>query len=98
MGRHQIQIQTQTREGLHNGAARSRRLTTESASSRLLLCRLPVYDLSVSTAKKRILVADDEPNLRRVIAAVFSREGYEVLTAQDGVEALQLLQREEVQA
>ena len=52
----------------------------------------------MSTPKKRILVADDEPNLRRVLAAVFGREGYEVLTVADGVEAVQLLQREEVQA
>jgi DNA-binding NtrC family response regulator len=50
------------------------------------------------SANKRILVADDEPNLRRVLAAVFDREGYEVLLAQDGAEALQILEREEVQA
>lgn len=39
----------------------------------------------------RILVADDEPNLRRVLAAILAREGYEVTQAADGAEALELL-------
>jgi two-component system, NtrC family, response regulator AtoC len=39
----------------------------------------------------RILVADDEPNLRRVLSAILSREGYEVVQATDGEEALALL-------
>lgn len=39
----------------------------------------------------RILVADDEPNLRRVLAAILSREGYQVTQAADGGEALELL-------
>src|SRR5215470_13339789 len=38
----------------------------------------------------RILVADDEPNLRRVLGAILAREGYEVLQAGDGEEALEL--------
>ena len=38
----------------------------------------------------RILVADDEPNLRRVLGAILVREGYEVLQAGDGEEALAL--------
>jgi DNA-binding NtrC family response regulator len=37
---------------------------------------------------RRILIADDEPNLRRVLGAILEREGYEVLVATDGVEAL----------
>ncbi len=35
-----------------------------------------------------VLVADDEPNLRRVLAAQLRRHGYEVTTAGDGEEAL----------
>lgn len=35
-----------------------------------------------------ILVVDDEENVRRLLAAVLKREGYEVETAADGVEAL----------
>jgi two-component system, NtrC family, response regulator AtoC len=38
----------------------------------------------------RILVADDEPNLRRVLGAILTRDGYEVLQAADGAEALEL--------
>jgi DNA-binding NtrC family response regulator len=41
----------------------------------------------------RILVADDEANLRRVLAAILSREGYEVLQAGTGEEALGLLHK-----
>jgi len=36
----------------------------------------------------RILVADDEPNLRRVLGAILAREGYDVVQAVDGEEAL----------
>src|SRR5215831_1911603 len=39
-------------------------------------------------ASVRILVADDEPNLRRVLGAILVREGFEVTQAQDGEEAL----------
>ncbi len=42
-------------------------------------------------ASARILVADDEPNLRRVLSAILSREGYEVHQAADGAEALERL-------
>jgi DNA-binding NtrC family response regulator len=38
----------------------------------------------------RILVADDEPNLRRVLGAILARDGYEVLHASDGAEALEI--------
>ncbi len=44
-----------------------------------------------SMASARILVADDEPNLRRVLSAILSREGYEVRQAADGAEALERL-------
>jgi two-component system response regulator AtoC len=40
---------------------------------------------------RRILVADDEPNLRKVLGSLLRREGYEVLEARDGEEALALL-------
>ncbi|HUH00441.1 MAG TPA: sigma-54 dependent transcriptional regulator [Kofleriaceae bacterium] len=42
-------------------------------------------------AHARILVADDEPNLRRVLSAILQREGYQVLQAADGAEALEKL-------
>ena len=40
---------------------------------------------------KQILIADDEQNLRRVLGAQLSRDGYDVLLAEDGQEALDLL-------
>jgi two-component system, NtrC family, response regulator AtoC len=40
--------------------------------------------------RARILVADDEPNLRRVLAAILRRDGHEVSQAADGAEALAL--------
>ncbi len=47
-------------------------------------------------AQRTILVADDEANIRKVLAATLRKEGYEVLTAADGAEALQMLERERV--
>lgn len=41
--------------------------------------------------RKQILVVDDEPNLRRVLAAQLARDGYDVHTADDGVQALEVL-------
>ena len=40
---------------------------------------------------RRIVIADDEPNLRKVLGSLLRREGYEVLEARDGEEALGLL-------
>jgi two-component system OmpR family response regulator len=39
----------------------------------------------------RLLFVDDEPDIREVTSAVLAQEGYEVLTAEDGQEALELL-------
>jgi len=41
--------------------------------------------------KKQVLVADDEANLRRVLAAILTRDGYDVHMAEDGVAALEFL-------
>ncbi len=41
--------------------------------------------------RARILVADDEPNLRRVLSAMLRRDGHEVIQATDGAEALELI-------
>lgn len=39
---------------------------------------------------KRILVADDEPNILQSVKLVLEEEGYQVLTATDGKETLRL--------
>src|SRR5215470_2545834 len=46
--------------------------------------------------KKQILVVDDEANLRRVLTAQLSRDGYEVHTAPDGEAGLQLLREHHI--
>jgi large subunit ribosomal protein L22 len=42
-------------------------------------------------SKRTILIADDEANMRKVLAAMLRREGYEVITVSDGAEALDIL-------
>jgi CheY-like chemotaxis protein len=46
----------------------------------------------------RILVVDDSSPHRRLLTALFNRAGHEVLTASDGVAALELLEREPINA
>jgi two-component system response regulator AtoC len=48
------------------------------------------------TEKKQILVADDEPNLRRVVSAQLQRDGYEVLAVEDGQAALETMETHHV--
>src|SRR5919206_3782952 len=40
------------------------------------------------TEAKRVLIADDEINIRRVLEAILKRDGYEVVTAANGLEAM----------
>jgi DNA-binding NtrC family response regulator len=46
--------------------------------------------------KKQILVVDDEANLRRVLSAQLSRDGYEVHTAEDGEAGLAFLKEHHI--
>jgi DNA-binding NtrC family response regulator len=48
----------------------------------------------MAAARAKILVADDEPNLRRVLTAILLRDGYEVVQAADGAEAIEQLSDE----
>ncbi|MEO8798479.1 MAG: response regulator, partial [Polyangiaceae bacterium] len=41
--------------------------------------------------KQQVLIVDDEPNLRKILSAQLSRDGYDVLTAEDGEQGLQML-------
>jgi CheY-like chemotaxis protein len=43
----------------------------------------------------RVLVADDEESMRTLVARAIAMDGHEVVTAQDGAEALEILMREE---
>ncbi len=46
--------------------------------------------------KKQILIADDEPNLRRVLGAQLTRDGHEVHLVADGREALSVLKENHI--
>jgi len=46
--------------------------------------------------KKRILLVDDEENARTALAKILSREEYEVISAGNGFEALELLKNTQV--
>ncbi len=48
------------------------------------------------TRKSRVLVVDDEPANRRLLGDLVAREGFEVLVAAGGAEALDVLARERV--
>ncbi len=41
--------------------------------------------------RKQVLIVDDEPNLRKILAAQLSRDGYEVMLAEDGEQGLAML-------
>lgn len=47
-------------------------------------------------AASKILIVDDEPNIRRVLRAMLSRQGYDVLAAADGMEATALLEQQDI--
>ena len=49
--------------------------------------------MCVMTEKSRLLIVDDEPDLRRELSALLERTGYEVQTAADGESALALVRR-----
>ena len=51
-------------------------------------------DTDTAEAPIRVLVADDEPSIRQLLAATLAPQGYEVTAARDGDEAKRLLERE----
>ena len=44
--------------------------------------------------KKRILIIDDEPNVRKVLSILFKSNGYEVVAADDGDVGLETAKKE----
>lgn len=43
----------------------------------------------------KILIADDEDSMRQLVARAIAMDGHEIVTAQDGAEALEILTRED---
>src|SRR5271165_749071 len=46
--------------------------------------------------RKQVLIVDDEPNLRRILSAQLTRDGYDALTAEDGERGLHLLREHHI--
>lgn len=44
---------------------------------------------------KKILLADDDPDVIEVVSMLLEEEGYKIITAKDGEEALEKIEREE---
>jgi chemosensory pili system protein ChpA (sensor histidine kinase/response regulator) len=51
-------------------------------------------EIAAEPVHKTIMVVDDSVTVRKVMTRFLEREGYNVVTAKDGVDALQLLQDE----
>lgn len=51
-------------------------------------------DKNENKAKRRILVADDDPAILRLVATILEKENFGVVTARDGKEAYKLLQND----
>jgi two-component system response regulator PilR (NtrC family) len=66
-------------------------VTAQATSARVV--DAPVEE---ANAKPRILVVDDEPSMRDMLRIVLRRDGYDVVVAEDGRQALQVLERERV--
>jgi len=51
-------------------------------------------NVSPTPARKKILVADDEPDVLNLLALNLQRAGFEVLKAEDGEQALKVAREE----
>jgi two-component system response regulator (stage 0 sporulation protein F) len=45
--------------------------------------------MAVKPAKEKILLVDDDPGIRRILLRLLAEEGYRVMTASNGIEALE---------
>ena len=60
--------------------------------------KVKISTLSENTNKGRILVADDDPAILRLITMILEKEGYTVVGARDGKEAYRVLQEHDFTA
>ena len=81
--------------GLHSLSAADRlkahSLNTVKERYKLMAVTLaPAKADAKKTGPKTLFIADDEPNIRRVLQAIFQKDGYEVHVAENGVRALEV--------
>ena len=55
---------------------------------------LAAQDVTDKNQKRRILVADDDPAILRLVSAILEKENYGVVAARDGREAYKILQND----
>lgn len=53
-------------------------------------------NLDMTSEQKKILVVDDEENLRHMMKIILSRAGYQVFEAENGIKALELIRRQQM--
>jgi CheY-like chemotaxis protein len=56
--------------------------------------KIPAVKSAAQAIGKHILVVDDSPSVRRVVGNMLRQHGWEVQTARDGVEALEMISKE----
>ena len=72
-------------------------LTTGVESTPAFTATTPAMSFTANvavTAEKTILIVDDDPQIVRVLTLVLESEGFKLLTANDGVTALEIAERE----
>jgi len=52
--------------------------------------------LTDAAVKKRVLLVEDDKAIQQLLAAMLQLEGYETLTADNGLKAIEILQKESV--
>ncbi|HEY7635692.1 MAG TPA: type II/IV secretion system protein [Gemmatimonadales bacterium] len=68
-------------------------LPVPGAATAMVAPSIPVAPAAGTATFPRILVADDDPQMRRLIRTVLQREGFEVAEADDGLDTLEAIDR-----
>ena len=59
---------------------------------RFIRVRMQSITMTAKKVKKRLLIIDDEANMRHMLSKVLEKAGYHVETAADGAEGLEMIQ------
>jgi CheY-like chemotaxis protein len=69
-------------------AAAAAAVTAATAAAPAVPAAVRAAVAAENTGKPRILIADDDPQMRRLVRSILERDGYEVTEAADGLDAL----------